>query len=311
MANYCIPETDGIVFPDTPWYVLIFMAACVLPALFMLVSSIWRGHEVEAHHCFLLSLRLFAYAFGYLGCWSVLWTSGREEGRDGNVKPGPANKARGAQTMRKRKERRNSVVVSDVSDLDLDEIREEVAKSGPTGQAQKGKAGVQAAKSTSSGQGQPGKATAPVVKTTSSGQGSKGKTVAFAKSTSSGKGEKEEAVVNVWWHMSQEAEDREKRLSKGKNVVSVKGGCLEGLDWKSAIHIWTKSAMIPIPEGSESYSEEPSESDYCGSQESLDQPPDAPGMLVGNGGWPTATDTEELAGLGSVKGACELSGPPI
>jgi len=24
----------------------------------------------------------------------------------------------------------------------------------------------------------------------------------------------------------------------GKNVVSVKGGCIEGLDWKSAIHLW-------------------------------------------------------------------------
>ncbi|KAK3328923.1 Mss4-like protein [Apodospora peruviana] len=35
-----------------------------------------------------------------------------------------------------------------------------------------------------------------------------------------------------------------------KSVVSVKGGCIDGLDWKAAIHIWTKSAMVPIPEGS-------------------------------------------------------------
>ncbi|KAI0390620.1 Mss4-like protein [Xylariaceae sp. FL0594] len=42
----------------------------------------------------------------------------------------------------------------------------------------------------------------------------------------------------------------------GKPVVSVKGGCLEGLDWSTAIHIWTKSAMVPIPEGAEAYSEE-------------------------------------------------------
>ncbi|KAI1094132.1 Mss4-like protein [Rostrohypoxylon terebratum] len=95
----------------------------------------------------------------------------------------------------------------------------------------------------------------------------------------------------------------------GKNVVSVKGGCLEGLDWSRAIHIWTKSAMVPIPEGSESFSEEPSESEYCTSQESLDQPPDAPGMLVGNGGWPTRENIGESASDTSyVKGACELSG---
>ncbi|KAK4196925.1 hypothetical protein QBC40DRAFT_309534 [Triangularia verruculosa] len=58
-----------------------------------------------------------------------------------------------------------------------------------------------------------------------------------------------------------------------KNVVSVKGGCLEGLDWKSAIHIWTKSAMVPIPEGAESYPEDCSgPTDYGVCQEVLDQP---------------------------------------
>lgn len=30
---------------------------------------------------------------------------------------------------------------------------------------------------------------------------------------------------------------------QNKRVVSVKGGCLEGLDWGKAIHIWTKSAV--------------------------------------------------------------------
>nr|CDP22720.1 Putative protein of unknown function [Podospora anserina S mat+] len=62
--------------------------------------------------------------------------------------------------------------------------------------------------------------------------------------------------------------------SPNKNVVSVKGGCLEGLDWKSAIHIWTKSAMVPIPEGVESHKEDckdPEEYGVC--QEELDQPP--------------------------------------
>ncbi|KAI0106022.1 Mss4-like protein [Daldinia grandis] len=95
----------------------------------------------------------------------------------------------------------------------------------------------------------------------------------------------------------------------GKNVVSVKGGCIDGLDWSAAIHIWTKSAMIPIPEGSETYSEEPTESDYCASQESLDQPFDRAGILVNSGAAPTAADIAgEAAHTGPVKGACELSG---
>lgn len=33
----------------------------------------------------------------------------------------------------------------------------------------------------------------------------------------------------------------------GKSVVSVKGGCIEGLDWAKAKHIWVKRAMVPIP----------------------------------------------------------------
>ncbi|KAK3904749.1 centromere protein V [Staphylotrichum tortipilum] len=58
----------------------------------------------------------------------------------------------------------------------------------------------------------------------------------------------------------------------GKNVVSVKGGCIEGLDWSTAIHLWTKSAMVPIPEGSETYSEDSGSIDYGETQEVLDQP---------------------------------------
>jgi hypothetical protein len=48
----------------------------------------------------------------------------------------------------------------------------------------------------------------------------------------------------------------------GKSVVSIKGGCLTGLtkeDWANARHIWTKNAMVPIPEGVESSYEEPEE----------------------------------------------------
>lgn len=84
----------------------------------------------------------------------------------------------------------------------------------------------------------------------------------------------------------------------GKNVVSVKGGCLEGLDWKKAIHIWTKSAMVPIPEGSESYSEESCTTEYAESQETLDQPTD----LRGSGGNPSLEP--------KIQGMCELSYPP-
>ncbi|ROW14828.1 hypothetical protein VPNG_03671 [Cytospora leucostoma] len=76
--------------------------------------------------------------------------------------------------------------------------------------------------------------------------------------------------------------------TSSKNVVSVKGGCLEGLDWDKAIHIWTKSAMIPIPEGAESYSEDSEQTAYCASQEALDQP----GFLTGAGADPEAVEEE-------------------
>lgn len=91
-------------------------------------------------------------------------------------------------------------------------------------------------------------------------------------------------------------------------MVSVKGGCLDGLDWKTAIHIWTKSAMVPIPEGSETHEEEPTDSEYSVSQETLDQPPDPPGFLTGNAGFPEGKQPEEIAKLGKLRGACELAG---
>ncbi|KAI0020104.1 glutathione-dependent formaldehyde-activating enzyme [Xylariomycetidae sp. FL0641] len=72
----------------------------------------------------------------------------------------------------------------------------------------------------------------------------------------------------------------------GKNVVSIKGGCIDGLDWRTAIHIFTKSAMVPIPEGCESHSEEPSDSSgsiYCTTGESLDRSGDPRSMLTGSG----------------------------
>jgi hypothetical protein len=36
-------------------------------------------------------------------------------------------------------------------------------------------------------------------------------------------------------------------------VVAVKGGLLDGLDWPSAKHIFTRSAVVPIPEGVEQW----------------------------------------------------------
>ncbi|EHK19183.1 uncharacterized protein TRIVIDRAFT_49365 [Trichoderma virens Gv29-8] len=59
-------------------------------------------------------------------------------------------------------------------------------------------------------------------------------------------------------------------MTPSKNVLSVKGGCIEGLDWTKAIHIWTKSAMVPIPEGSEAHSERSSSVDLGQTQELLD-----------------------------------------
>ncbi|KAL7897004.1 Mss4-like protein [Trichoderma sp. SZMC 28014] len=59
-------------------------------------------------------------------------------------------------------------------------------------------------------------------------------------------------------------------LAQSQNVLSVKGGCIEGLDWSKAIHIWTKSAMVPIPEGTESYSERSSSAEFGQTQELLD-----------------------------------------
>ncbi|KAM3564638.1 hypothetical protein ARSEF4850_001771 [Beauveria asiatica] len=58
---------------------------------------------------------------------------------------------------------------------------------------------------------------------------------------------------------------------RAKNVVSVRGGCVSGIDWSKAVHIWTKSAMVPIPESSQSYSGRSSDSSGQGpAQDALD-----------------------------------------
>ncbi|MCJ1431637.1 hypothetical protein MMC27_000992 [Xylographa pallens] len=44
-----------------------------------------------------------------------------------------------------------------------------------------------------------------------------------------------------------------------KAAVSVKGGCIDGLDISGAVHIWCKRAIVPIPEGAVRWEEEPGE----------------------------------------------------
>lgn len=48
----------------------------------------------------------------------------------------------------------------------------------------------------------------------------------------------------------------------GQNYISVKGGCLKGLTremMRDAVHIWTKRALVPIPNDAQQFEEEPPE----------------------------------------------------
>ena len=38
-----------------------------------------------------------------------------------------------------------------------------------------------------------------------------------------------------------------------RGTVSIKGGCVEDLDWKDGVHIFTRSAVWPIPEGAKQF----------------------------------------------------------
>lgn len=46
-------------------------------------------------------------------------------------------------------------------------------------------------------------------------------------------------------------------VNSGKENVNIKGGCIEGLDVKDAIHIWCSRAIVPIPEGAVKWEKEP------------------------------------------------------
>lgn len=77
-------------------------------------------------------------------------------------------------------------------------------------------------------------------------------------------------------------------LAQNKNVISIKAGCIQGLDWTKAIHIWAKNAMVPIPEGSESYTYGPPSSRnscaaYSSPGSSSEGSYDQPDELMGNG----------------------------
>ncbi|CEJ88796.1 hypothetical protein VHEMI04825 [[Torrubiella] hemipterigena] len=58
-----------------------------------------------------------------------------------------------------------------------------------------------------------------------------------------------------------------------QDFVSVKGGCIQGLDWSQAIHICTNSAMVPIPEGAETASDASTPTEFVKLQNAIDQPP--------------------------------------
>ncbi|KAL6721872.1 hypothetical protein ACLMJK_000977 [Lecanora helva] len=44
---------------------------------------------------------------------------------------------------------------------------------------------------------------------------------------------------------------------KGEEKCSVKGGCLEGLSLKDAVHIWCQEAIVEVPAGATRYDREP------------------------------------------------------
>lgn len=52
---------------------------------------------------------------------------------------------------------------------------------------------------------------------------------------------------------------------RGEEQLSVKAGCLEGLNKEvmaGAIHIWCKEAVVEIPDGVEKWDEEPAQGSF-------------------------------------------------
>jgi len=40
-------------------------------------------------------------------------------------------------------------------------------------------------------------------------------------------------------------------------TVSIKGGCIEGMDWSEGTHIWTESAVVRIPAAAKKWAQSP------------------------------------------------------
>lgn len=49
---------------------------------------------------------------------------------------------------------------------------------------------------------------------------------------------------------------RDERGSE-RGIVSIKAGCIEGLDWEGGHHIYTSTAVMPIPEGAKQSEDAP------------------------------------------------------
>lgn len=104
---------------------------------------------------------------------------------------------------------------------------------------------------------------------------------------------------------------------QNKNVASIKAGCIDGLDWSKAIHLWTNNAMVPIPESAEAHPRGVDTMSYsslgsaCSDTSSSQL--DRPGILAGSG----AGDLDPpgmLTGSGTCEGSVcpdELKGSPV
>lgn len=58
-----------------------------------------------------------------------------------------------------------------------------------------------------------------------------------------------------------------------RETVSIKGGLVQGLDWSQAIHIYTRYAVVDIPEGVLSFEDAP---DTIPGRRDSDKDEDAP-----------------------------------
>ncbi|KAI2604473.1 uncharacterized protein GGS25DRAFT_508355 [Hypoxylon fragiforme] len=61
LLDTAVEETEYL-----PMSTVIFTALCLIPGLFIAVSSFWEGAETSAHEYVLRGIRFFAYGFGYM-----------------------------------------------------------------------------------------------------------------------------------------------------------------------------------------------------------------------------------------------------